>query len=681
MQRLRRLIKRLLNRSRSDGPPAQPKGGLDLRADRSTIVGWAALAGDTRPREVTLKVGDTLTRLVASEFHEGNAKHGTAAGPHGFTMNVPQSAKTGQSVPVVLADAQTGTVLARRKISWPADADFHDFESFLKSSMTQVVVRSPFRSVDKQCFATMENIASRLCRAEAELTRKPLISIVMPAYNRAGLVLTAIRSVLAQTYTHFELIVVDDGSTDDTAAVVASVADPRVRLIRLAANMGHAAARNKALEASSGEIIAYLDSDNFWDERYLSATVGAFATLPDAELLYSGVYNYRTNSDLPTAIRYAHFNRALLENRNIIDLNCMAHRRQALDRTGMFNTALRRYVDYDLALRMTEVCKTYSIPVLLVHYRFDAAEMTVTKDATLEPDREIVIRDLNDRAARRLAERAVPDLTRDVTVVIPNWQSAEDIRDCLGAVHAHDWKGRLQVVVVDNASDHDVVVFLQEEQKAGRIRLIENRKNYGFTYAANQGISASAPGSDIVLLNNDAILQSDAIPALQKACYRLPEAGMTVPRQILPAGTPTMRVHVPSAKIDWPCDANLSAHHNNIAQLPLFHDGGPVELTYAPFFAVYIRRDVIDVIGLLDAEHGRHYRSDKLYCALMRVVTGRRIYYVPDARAVHRLQAATQTLRQDEDRQEEFDLMFRQNRWDEQTRKELGFRLRKWDEP
>ena len=91
-----------------------------------------------------------------------------------------------------------------------------------------------------------------------------LVSIIMPAYNCEHFIADSIRSVLAQTYTNWELLVVDDCSTDNTAEVVASFTDPRIHYQRNTHNMGAALTRNKALQCAKGHYIAFLDSDDLW---------------------------------------------------------------------------------------------------------------------------------------------------------------------------------------------------------------------------------------------------------------------------------------------------------------------------------------------------------------------------------------------------------------------------------
>ena len=91
-----------------------------------------------------------------------------------------------------------------------------------------------------------------------------LVSIIMPTYNCARFIRESIDSVLAQTYTNWELIIVDDSSTDNTAEMVANFNDPRIHYLRNEQNEGAALTRNKALRAAKGRYIAFLDSDDLW---------------------------------------------------------------------------------------------------------------------------------------------------------------------------------------------------------------------------------------------------------------------------------------------------------------------------------------------------------------------------------------------------------------------------------
>ena len=656
------------------------RGDLNISEKYPTITGWLALMGDPSPRKVILTIGRSKVEVIASSFRSDLEEDGINKGRHAFKFPVPLSERDGKLKEIILIDKETSTIIAKKTCRWTTQkSDYIDFESFLKTSMTQPVVEAPFSEADKRCFAVMEGIANRFFTRAAALKEPPLVSVIMPVYNRAGIVADAVNSVLSQSYQNFELIVIDDGSTDDSPTAVKAIKDKRIRLIVLPENGGPSMARNAGLAAAQGEIIAYLDSDNAWDERYLAAVVGALDSLPQADAIYSGILLYQADDSSPFAVRYGHYHRALLENNNYIDMNIFSHRQNLMDQLNDFDQGLKRFVDYDFILRASEAGTLYSIPMLLCKYYYDKVDNTVTNDSRYENQLALVHKHLQSRISAKLEALDHTSLEHPVAIIIPNWQSLQDIHECLDALCVKDWKGKLQIIVIDNASDREVVDYLGTRESSGDIFLIRNSQNYGFSYAVNQGIAQAPAEADILILNNDAIVRKGAVQALQQACYHLPDAGMTVPRQILPPDTKTIQTHVPYAFEGNDCDVNLSAHHRNIASLPVFHDGKTVEMTYAPFFAVYIRRDVISHIGMLDAEYGRHYRSDRVYCDMVRNVGKRKIYYVPEAFVIHKLQKATDQLRDTNGSNKAFDLMFHRNQWDKETAHQLGFRSAPWD--
>jgi glycosyltransferase involved in cell wall biosynthesis len=115
----------------------------------------------------------------------------------------------------------------------------------------------------------------------------PRVSVVIPLFNKAASILAAVGSVLRQSYADFELIVVDDGSTDSSASILAGVGDPRVRLIAQA-NAGPGAARNRGLGEARGEYVAFLDADDEWEPGFLELAVAALDGDPECGAWVSG---------------------------------------------------------------------------------------------------------------------------------------------------------------------------------------------------------------------------------------------------------------------------------------------------------------------------------------------------------------------------------------------------------
>lgn len=219
-------------------------------------------------------------------------------------------------------------------------------------------------------------------RARADAT---LVSAVMPAWNRADRIAAAIRSVLAQSHGRFELLVVDDGSTDGTAEIAAAfTSDPRVRLIR-GAHGGVSAARNLGLAEAKGEIIAYLDSDNSWKSWFLDVMT-LFMTAEGLDTAYSGIA-LRDELNQLTGYRGDDFDWDACLAENYVDLNAFCHRRALVDSHGAFDTNLRRMVDWDLILRYAKGRNVGYAPFVGCEYhdaRGDTGRITVSQPAAFQ---------------------------------------------------------------------------------------------------------------------------------------------------------------------------------------------------------------------------------------------------------------------------------------------------------
>ena len=128
------------------------------------------------------------------------------------------------------------------------------------------------------------------CARRAAVT--PTVSVIMPAYNAERYLETAVESVLRQTFTDFELLIVDDGSADGTVAVARRYADrdPRVRVLQQR-NAGPGPARNTAFRAAAGRFFAFLDSDDEWDDTFLAEQLAVLAMRPDVDVVVGNARN------------------------------------------------------------------------------------------------------------------------------------------------------------------------------------------------------------------------------------------------------------------------------------------------------------------------------------------------------------------------------------------------------
>ncbi len=206
-----------------------------------------------------------------------------------------------------------------------------------------------------------------------------LISVVMPIFNRAHLVPRIVGSILLQTYRNLEIVIVDDCSTDDIEGAVATLGDPRLRLVRRARNGGVAAARNTGVAAASANWIAFHDSDDICTPTRFEMSARAMAQLPGD---YVGVYGERLfyrevpesayrrmavhirpfPSDWPLSGDLA----ARTVAGNIINFPTLLVKKSALLAAGPSDELLRKNVDWDLCLRLTRQGRIGFVPEPLI---------------------------------------------------------------------------------------------------------------------------------------------------------------------------------------------------------------------------------------------------------------------------------------------------------------------------
>ena len=195
----------------------------------------------------------------------------------------------------------------------------------------------------------------------------PGVAVVLTTYNRARFVGEAIESVLAQRLSAWEMVVVDDGSTDETAEVVRGfLTDRRIRYLRQE-NAGSSVARNAGIAATTAPLVAYLDDDNLWYPDFLYRAVDLFATAAEVDFAYAALVTDLHGED--RRILWEPFDRAALERANYIDTNVIVHRRQLIDRYGGWDPAMSETNDWDLALRMTRDRPAFALDVLGARYR------------------------------------------------------------------------------------------------------------------------------------------------------------------------------------------------------------------------------------------------------------------------------------------------------------------------
>ncbi len=199
---------------------------------------------------------------------------------------------------------------------------------------------------------------------------RPAVTVVIPTFNRAAIVGRAIRSVLGQTCQDWELIVVDDCSTDGTEQAVRCFSDNRIKYIRHDRNRRVSAARNTGIRCAQGEYVAFLDDDDEWLPEKLQKDVEAFRNSdPEVGLVYAGkmILDERGRVlKLRMETKSGWVYDALLDGNFIGSPSRITVKKQVLDRVVGFDETFFNAEDYDLCLRVARVSKIACVPCCLV---------------------------------------------------------------------------------------------------------------------------------------------------------------------------------------------------------------------------------------------------------------------------------------------------------------------------
>lgn len=193
----------------------------------------------------------------------------------------------------------------------------------------------------------------------AKAEEVPTVSVIIPTYNRAHLVGRAVRSVLAQTYQDFEVIVVDDGSVDNTQEMMKGFNEKGIIYIKHPSNKGVSAARNTGIKHAKGKYVAFQDSDDEWLPDKLEKQIRVFENAkPDTGLIYTGMWRIKNNRKkfIPGhAIkkREGNIHDILLE-RCFVGTPTTLIRKECFKRIGMFDENLRCADDWDMWIRISE---------------------------------------------------------------------------------------------------------------------------------------------------------------------------------------------------------------------------------------------------------------------------------------------------------------------------------------
>ena len=210
------------------------------------------------------------------------------------------------------------------------------------------------------------------------MENKPLVSIIMPAYNAEKTIVESIESILRQTYINWELIVVNDGSKDSTTAVFLAINDERLRLIEQE-NGGVANARNNGINNAKGEYIAFLDSDDLWVEAKLERQIGSLVG-GKYKMCFAKTWCFGENSNqisdcfVNAALDFEDKDKILIY--DFIPILTVLIAKDVLDEVGYFDETLRGVEDWDLWIRFLQKYEAIYLDEFLAKYRISSTGLS-----------------------------------------------------------------------------------------------------------------------------------------------------------------------------------------------------------------------------------------------------------------------------------------------------------------
>ena len=390
-----------------------------------------------------------------------------------------------------------------------------------------------------------------------------LVSVVIPTYNRAAFIAAAVESVLQQDWPALEVIVVDDGSSDGTRAILDAIADPRLRVI-YQANQGRSRARNVALTVARGDYIAFLDSDDLFLPGKLSRQVAWLETNPDFGMVYTASdcidtvgdrlgHTYRADVGGDIYAEVAFFLPVT------ITLPTVMLRREVLATVGLFDEEMSRFEDTDMWRRIAKRYRVGALPEVTCLVRTHADNALVGQDpagivaaidyylAKVEREDADVPSLIRGAGARRLCEyyaaallavpafapfgeamrqRAALLFRPKVSIIIPVYNGEDFLAEAISSALAQTYQP-LEVIVVNDGSTDGGATARVARRFGGRIRYIE-KTNGGVATALNRGIEEMT-GEYFSWLSHDDLYLPTKVAAGVDALWHCPDPCRCVP--------------------------------------------------------------------------------------------------------------------------------------------------------
>ena len=340
----------------------------------------------------------------------------------------------------------------------------------------------------------------------------PKVSVILSTYNRPKLLKRAIESVINQSYTDWELIVVSDGVSKENQKVTASFKDSRIRYFGIEHFGNHSRPKNKGTELAVGEYICYLDDDNEYRVDHLAILVRELEN-SDVDIVYGerwmiddvglGPDGEKMESTIGVTNEFVS---GILMQTNFIDTSDALIKRDVLFTLGGWDERYKKYLDWNLWCRADKYgFKFKHVPVVITDYHMVKGCMSMDKldtDGMMKPAWDPIDCEIQVPYLREVKEPRVAIFTLTYNRLSETTVSFGTLHNTANYPFTH--------IIVDNGSSDGTLEYLKEYAKDKDVQLIINSDNKGISFASNQAVDwAKEHGYDIIVkVDNDAIFKT-----------------------------------------------------------------------------------------------------------------------------------------------------------------------------
>jgi GT2 family glycosyltransferase/glycosyltransferase involved in cell wall biosynthesis len=640
------------------------KGRIDGMENRY-IRGWTLNLNN--PHEIlTVEILDSTTVILETECNKERPdllRAGYPTSLAGFTSPIPLAYCDGQKHLLTLRVKGTDNIIFNCAVMMSTEpyplltsSDQEDIFAWLFYYREISMVYEIHRNLD--FLRQLEANTLLLSKQFSNRPQENLVSVIMATYNRNETIRISMESVVSQTYTNWELIIIDDGSTDNTVEVVQEFIeqhrDRKITLIQQKSNQGVSKARNQGLNTARGKICAYLDSDNTWEPDFLMIMVNSLIDSPQCKSAYCGDKIWQhyqgklafNSSPEIVLIRLGHFNRSLLENRNYIDLNVFVHWQELYCELGGFREDMRRLVDWELIVRYTDLAPPQFVPALLANYNMDLCPNQITHKENFDDNMNKMkqtlaqlVKTINQPANLAKSPSSSPvsrTIVHPVQIVVlgDNKVNFDSLTLCLQAILANTDRDRSRILLYLN--DEEKELGQKIEQYFTPIKNLQI--NFGNKVQYSQAIvnlkKQLTPQNSLILLNYDAIVSSGWLEAFEEVAKLDESAGILISRQIMAGTNPLAQQLVPYAHSLCDIDIALSPQEISICKFHKQASLNSVELLNFKMFCTYLSPQLLIH---LDTEQLRGMDEQTLvqYLGQISSEKNQKILYTPKARVFH----------------------------------------------